>query len=246
MDSDKLVAITGASSKIAESVATKFLEQGYKVVLGYHRNYPYITDEHLHSFDSNLYVEKLDISDPYSIDVFFKSVEKLFPFAELNLVNIAAICPDKELFIQQDDDFIEEIVKVNFIGTLWVTKRYLQTVKKFSTKGAVVNVSSQSSLGAFGLAIYSATKAALNSFTVALAKEVGTISVRVNTVSPDVIKSGSNLTLETNESLHNDKLQSIPMNRIGGPAEVAAAIFWLISNESSYISGANVKISGGR
>lgn len=246
MDRDKLVIITGATSKISGSVTSKFLKKGYKVVLGYHLNYPTLTNEWEHELDSNLAIKAIDISDQNSIDNFFQAIEKITPLAEVNLVNIAAICPDKELFIEQDNNAIKDIVNVNLVGTFLVSKRYLQTVKKLSLKGGIVNVSSQSSLGAFGLAAYGATKAGLNSFTVALAKEVGPISVRVNCVSPDVINSGLNITLGFNESLRKDKVESIPMNRFGNPDEVASAIFWLISDESSYVSGANIKISGGR
>ncbi len=94
------------------------------------------------------------------------------------------------------------------------------------------------------MAIYAASKAAINTFTMAVAREVGVDGVRVNAISPGIIDTDQHSNI-TKERLLN-LVASIPLGRMGEPQEVAVAVIWMLSPDSSYVSGATLSINGGR
>ena len=111
--------------------------------------------------------------------------------------------------------------------------------------GNIINVSSQA--GQFGgnqIAPYAASKAAVNIFTVGLSREVGSEGIRVNAVSPGVIDTGQADMLDP--KVKSALKESIPLRKIGDPMDVAAVILWLISQQSSYVTGVVVPVAGGR
>ena len=111
--------------------------------------------------------------------------------------------------------------------------------------GSIVNLSSQAAqFGGNGLTPYAASKAAINNFTLALAKEVANEGIRVNAVSPGIIETDQNKTLD-NLTLKNN-VKQIPVGRLGTTQEVAHAILWLLSDKAAYVTGAILPIAGGR
>ena len=111
--------------------------------------------------------------------------------------------------------------------------------------GSIVNVSSQA--GQFGgnqISPYAASKAAVNIFTVGLAREVGPEGIRVNAVSPGVINTGQVDLLDQNAK--NALKESIPLGKIGEPDDVSKIIHWLLSQQSSYVTGVIIPVAGGR
>ena len=111
--------------------------------------------------------------------------------------------------------------------------------------GAIVNMSSVASRlgGLSGSSAYTATKGAIDSFSVALAKEVGPEKIRVNTVRPGLIETEIH---ELHGGMNLALAKSVPLGRAGDPDEVARAVLWLASEDASYVHGAVIDVAGGR
>jgi NAD(P)-dependent dehydrogenase (short-subunit alcohol dehydrogenase family) len=144
---------------------------------------------------------------------------------------------------------VERMMAVNVVGPILCAR---EAVRRMSTAhggagGAIVNVSSMAAvLGSPGEYVdYAASKAAVDTFTVGLAREVAEEGIRVNAVRPGVIYT--EIHASGGEPGRVDRVKAtVPMRRGGQPEEVATAIMWLLSSEASYITGAILNISGGR
>ncbi|HEY2013553.1 MAG TPA: SDR family oxidoreductase [Bryobacteraceae bacterium] len=165
------------------------------------------------------------------------------------LVNNAATLERQMRLDQMDAARLERMFKTNVIGTFLCAR---EAVRRMSTRhggpgGAIVNVSSGAArYGSPGEYIdYAATKGAIDTLTVGLAREVAEEGIRVNGVRPGFIYTG--LHAKGGEPARVDRVKTlVPMQRGGEPEEVAAAILWLLSGEASYITGTIVDVAGGR
>jgi NAD(P)-dependent dehydrogenase (short-subunit alcohol dehydrogenase family) len=144
---------------------------------------------------------------------------------------------------------LERVFATNVVGAFLCAR---EAVRRMSTKhggagGAIVNVSSvAATLGSPNEYIdYAASKGAIDTLTVGLAKEVALEGVRVNGVRPGVIATGIHASGGEPDRVERVKA-AVPMRRGGTPEEVARAILWLLSEESSYCTGASIDVSGGR
>jgi NAD(P)-dependent dehydrogenase (short-subunit alcohol dehydrogenase family) len=165
------------------------------------------------------------------------------------LVNNAGILHQQARLDTFSVERLNEVMAVNVIGAFLCAR---EAVRRMSTLhggsgGAIVNVSSAASyIGSPDEYIdYAATKGALDTMTIGLAKEVAAEGVRVNAVRPGLIHTG--IHAAGGEPGRVERLASaIPLQRGGTPAEVAEAILWLASDQSSYVTGALLNVSGGR
>jgi NAD(P)-dependent dehydrogenase (short-subunit alcohol dehydrogenase family) len=144
---------------------------------------------------------------------------------------------------------LEELVAINVVGPMLCAR---EAVKRMSTRygkngGAIVNITSLAArTGGSGEWVhYAATKGAMNSFTIGLAREVAAENIRVNAVSPGLIDT--DIHSAAGEPNRLQRLSpSIPMKRAGTPAEIAAGVVWLLSPAASYVTGTILEIGGGR
>ena len=145
------------------------------------------------------------------------------------------------------DQQIRKIFDVNVVAAIIILKNIVDKLSK--AHGSAIFVGSQAAVtGGRLISAYAASKAALHQIVASVARELASLNIRVNCVSPGVIdtpkmRQSNNITTES--ELHT-LASSIPSGRIGSPQEVATAILWLLSSEASYISGATLPISGGR
>lgn len=165
------------------------------------------------------------------------------------LVNNAGIVERQTRLDEMELDRWKRIFDVNVFGSFLCTR---EAVKRMSTRyegsgGAIVNVSSVASrLGAaFEYVDYAASKGAMDTMTVGLAKEVATEGIRVNGVAPGLIYTDIHTDSGQPDRV-NQNAHKLPMQRGGEPEEVAALIMWLISDEASYVTGSTIEVSGGR
>ena len=142
-------------------------------------------------------------------------------------------------------DELELVLQVNVLGLMHCTQ---EAVRRMSTRhggcgGGIVNVSSGSAyIGNPGSGVhYAVSKGAVNSFTIGLSQELAGEGIRVNAVSPGVTRTD----MPPQEKLESSA-QFIPLGRVGEPIEVAEAIAWLLSDQASYVAGANIRVAGGR
>lgn len=241
--------ITGASSGIGAATALLAARRGYDIAFTYlsQQQQAEAVAEKISALGRKVLFTSVDLSKEADILAWFAQVDAHFGKLDL-LVNNAAILRQK-LFHAIEADELQHLFAVNVIGSFLCAR---EAVKRMSIVngghgGAIVNVSSSASrIGSpFEYIDYAATKGAIDTFTLGLAKEVIREGIRVNAVRPGI----------TNTDMHAKggepgRIQRVapmvPMQRAGEPDEIANAILWLASDESSYITGTILDVTGGR
>lgn len=146
-------------------------------------------------------------------------------------------------FAQSNKERWEEIVNLNLLGTFNCTRAVINHMIE-RRSGKIVSIASTSGvIGMQKAAEYSAAKAGIIGFTKALAKEVGPYGINVNCVSPGVV--GTPRVLEMAKELIPEWTKGIKLGRLAKPEEIASVVFFLVSDESSYITGQNIVVDGG-
>jgi len=168
-------------------------------------------------------------------------VEKQFGWIDI-LVNCAGITRDKTLRKMDEKDW-EDVVNVNLGGVFNVTRQVIEGMIERGF-GRIVNISSvNGQKGQFGQTNYSAAKAGMHGFTMALAQEAARKGVTVNSVSPGYI--ATSMTAAIPEDVRNQIVAGIPMGRMGDPEDIAHTIAFLTDAKCDYITGANIPVNGG-
>ncbi|MDQ3558639.1 MAG: SDR family oxidoreductase, partial [Pseudomonadota bacterium] len=189
-----------------------------------------------------------DVANEDDVLRLFRETEERFGRPS-GLVNNAGIIQPQMRFEAMTAERFRRIVDVNLIGTLLCAR---EAVRRMSTAnggsgGVIVNLSSVAArLGAPGEYVdYAASKGAVDSFTIGLAREVAAEGIRVNAVRPGLIET--DIHASGGDPGRIDRLRSsIPIGREGRPEEVAEAIVWLLSDAASYVNGAILEVTGGR
>lgn len=158
------------------------------------------------------------------------------------LINNAGINKDN-LLIRMSEEEWNEVIDTNLTSLYRMSKEFLKDMMK-NRFGRIINIGSVVGLmGNAGQTNYASTKAALIGFTKSLAREVASRNITVNSVSPGFIDTDMTRTLSDEQK--NKLLDSIPLARIGDAAELASAVNFLASDDSSYITGENINVNGG-
>jgi acetoacetyl-CoA reductase len=158
------------------------------------------------------------------------------------LVNCAGITRDKT-FRKMESAQWEAVINVNLNSVFNVTRPVWEGMLERGW-GRIVNISSvNGQRGQFGQTNYSAAKAGMHGFTMALAQEGAAKGVTVNTVSPGYVETA--MTLAMDDSVRNAIIGGVPMRRMGSPAEIASAVAFLTADENGYVTGANLPVNGG-
>ncbi len=158
------------------------------------------------------------------------------------LVNNAGITKDR-MFLKMTREDWDAVIETNLNSMFNVTKQVVQDMVDKGW-GRIVNISSvNGEKGQAGQTNYSAAKAGMHGFTMALAQELATKGVTVNTVSPGYI--GTDMVKAIREDVLAKIVGTIPVKRLGEPSEIASIIAWLASNEGGYSTGADFSVNGG-
>ena len=242
--------VTGASRGIGAAIASLAAERGYAVAVNFANG----------KADAERLADKItadgrralpiqaDVSDEMQIVRLFKTAEQeLGPIK--GLVNNAAITGGVARVEDVSGGVLARMFAVNVSGTILCSR---EAVQRMSTRcggagGAIVNISSRAAQygGAGEWVHYAASKGAIDSFTIGLAREVATEGIRVNAVAPGLIETG--LHAANGEPGRLQRLMpTIPMQRAGLPSEVAEGVLWLLSPAASYTTGAILEMGGGR
>jgi NAD(P)-dependent dehydrogenase (short-subunit alcohol dehydrogenase family) len=244
------VLITGASRGIGAATARLAASRGYAVCVNYLHNHGAASAlvAEIERAGGRAVAVQADVSVEADVVRLFEAVERdLGPIRAL--VNNAGILERQGRVDEMDAARIGRVFATNVTGAFVCAR---EAVKRMSTRhggsgGAIVNVSSRAAaLGAAGEYVdYAASKAAVDTLTIGLAREVAGEGVRVNGVRAGVILT--DIHGSGGEPGRPDRIApSIPMKRAGQADEVARAILWLLSEEASYCTGAIVDVSGGR
>lgn len=246
----KVAMITGASRGIGAATATRLASEGYAICVNYLTNEQAANEVAAiaRKFGGNAISVQADISCESDVKRLFETTDRELgnPYA---LINNAGILFQQCRVVDMDAERINQVLKTNVTGYFLCCK---EAVVRMSTKtggrgGVIVNVSSAASrIGAGGEYVdYAASKGAVDTLTIGLASEVAQDGIRVNGVRPGFIYT--DMHSSGGEPDRVDRLKNLlPLGRGGQPEEVAAAICWLVSSESSYTTGAFIEVSGGR
>ncbi|WP_455206317.1 3-oxoacyl-ACP reductase FabG [Kaarinaea lacus] len=183
----------------------------------------------------------LNVTDQSSVDAVMETINAEFGAPSI-LVNNAGITRDNLLMRMKDDEW-DDIIQTNLTSVYRLSKACLRAMTK-ARKGRIISISSVvGAAGNAGQTNYSAAKAGLLGFTKSLAREVGTRGITVNAVAPGFIDTDMTKALPDaqREALQKD----IPLNRLGQPEEIAAAVAFLASPDAGYITGETLHVNGG-
>ena len=242
---EKTVLITGASRGIGSSTAEVFASHGFHIILNYVQNEKKamkLAKELEEKYTIQTLCVKADVAEEEEVALMVKKVIDCFGHIDV-LVNNAGIAIDSTFEDKTVHDF-KRIIDVNLIGTFLVSK-YVSSNMKKNGKGAIVNVSSTNGIDSYYpySMDYDASKAGINLLTKNLAVELGP-EIRVNAVAPGWVTTEMNQELD--EEYIQEEEEKIILNRFAEPDEIAKAIYFLASEDASYINGAILQVDGGR
>lgn len=239
----KVAFVTGASRGIGKAIAIELAKEGASILINY-SNDDKGAEETLKEIKKiNGYgaIIKGDISKFNECKIIIEEALKVMGKIDI-LVNNAGIS-HIGLFMDSTQEEIEEVIGTNLLGAMYLTKHVLNNMISRKS-GNIINISSMwGEVGASCEVIYSSAKGGLNSFTKAIAKEVGPSGIRVNCISPGVIRTQMNSFLGEDEKKSLE--EEIPLGRFGNPVEIGKLVVFLASEDSSYITGQIIRADGG-
>ena len=238
--SRKIVLVTGASRGIGRAIAQKFAEEGHFVIgTATSEKGAEAIEEYLS--EAGGIGRVLDVCDEEAIDNLFEKIDSVYGSVNV-LVNNAGITKDGLLMRMKNEDW-SDVIDTNLTSIYRTSRRAIKGMMK-ARSGRIINITSVvGQMGNAGQANYAASKAGVEGFTRALAREIGSRGVTVNCVAPGFVET--DMTEELDERLINSMLDAVPLGRMALPEEIAAAVTFLASDEASYITGEVLAVNGG-
>lgn len=242
---ERSVVVTGAGSGIGFAIANRLAKDGWKVV-GIELN-PEGADKLEKSLGNGHAVIRGDAGDRKILAAGREAAEKLAPLK--GWVNNVGVALMGNLHEPKPEE-VDTVIRVNLMSHFWGASEAIQTWVKHKTTGAIVNMSSAHGRAAFNMwAAYDVAKAGIEGLTRYIAVEYGPVGIRCNSVAPGAIRTPlvDQVIRNSPDSKVAEREMSIihPLERIGEPAEVAATVAWLLSDEASFVSGESVAVDGG-
>lgn len=238
----RLALVTGGSRGLGAGLVQAFLEAGYCV-----ETCARTSTDTVRAWEDDLeYKERFhfataDVANPADAERFVKEAAERWGRIDV-LVNNAGVAREGVIGLF-GDEALDQVIDLNLKGTVYVT-RAASRVMLSRRSGAIVNISSVVGLSGYrGLSVYGATKAALDGLTRALARELGSRGITVNSVAPGYLRT------EMSHGLDEDQLGQIarrtPLGRLGEPEDVARAVLFLTDPANRFLTGQVVVVDGG-
>lgn len=247
---ENVLIVTGGGRGIGAAVARLAAEQGYAVCISYLNNHAAAAGvvAAITGKGGRAISVQADVAVEAQVVRLFEQVDSTLGRLTA-LVNNAGILERQARVEDMDAARIARVLATNVVGSFICAR---EAVRRMSTRhggrgGAIVNLSSRAArLGSPGEYVdYAASKAAVDTLTIGLAKEVAAEGIRVNAVAPGLIYT--DIHASGGEPGRVDRVKNaVPMQRGGYPEEVAQAVLWLLSDQASYTTGATIDVSGGR
>ena len=239
----KVALVTGGVGGIGTAICKKLADAGCKVVANY------LDEAHAREWQAKMAGEgydfaivKCDVSSFEDCKAMGEKLNADFGGVDI-LVNNAGITKDVT-FRKMAADQWNAVLSVNLDSVFNVTKQFIDGMLNKGW-GRIINISSiNGQKGQFGQTNYSAAKAGMHGFTMALAQETARKGITVNSISPGYI--GTEMVMAIPEDVRNQIVAQIPIGRLGKPEEIAALVTFLASEDAAFITGANIAANGGQ
>ena len=233
------IFITGASGGIGSAITKKFYEMGFNLVLTSTSKEKLSNLRNLYGNQHEYYI--LNLSDLTSLALKMNQIVHDHPDISI-LVNNAGLTSDSLLLRMKLEQW-QDVMNTNLSSNFLIVKSILPNMIK-NKKGKILGISSVVAVsGNPGQSNYVSSKSGMIGFYKSLAHEVASRNINVNVVSPGFIVSA--MTEKLTETHKNKMLDNIPMKKFGEPSDVANLVYFLASNEASYITGQNFHVNGG-
>jgi len=240
----RIALVTGGMGGIGTAICKALAESGHTVITTYSKpgkEQAWLADMKGMGF-SDIHAYQCDVTDTAACATMLAQAQQEVGAVDV-LVNNAGITRDGTFKKQSKDDW-DAVIKTNLDSLFNMVKPVLDGMVERGF-GRIINISSiNGQKGQFGQTNYSAAKAGMHGFTMALAQEVARKGVTVNTISPGYI--ATDMVMAVPEEVRNKIIANIPVGRLGKPEEIAGLINYLASDVSGFMTGANLAINGGQ
>ena len=241
-DDKKVVLITGASRGIGAFTATLLAQQGHKVVINYANNDQQATQivENIKAAGGTASRFKADVSQSNQVELLFDYVINMYGKIDV-LINNAGIMNFKKIALL-DDATIDKVIAINLKGSLYAMR---EAAKRLEQGGKIINLSSSViGMKLEGYGIYTASKAAIESLTAILAKELRAKNITVNAVAPG--PTATDLFFEgKSDELIAQLAKASPLERLGTVEDIAAVLNFVVSDDGNWINAQTIRVNGG-
>jgi len=243
----KVALITGASSGIGAATALVFADLGARVALGYHLNEAgaFGTRDKINGSGGKAVAIKSDVRHVDGIRTLIDATTREFGPIDV-LVNNAGSLVRRQRLADVTEETLDDIVALNLKSAIFASQAVAPSMVARG-RGAIINVVSIAghSGGGPGAGAYASAKAALTAFSKSMARELAPSGVRVNAIAPGVIDTPFHEVFSTPEMIRTF-VSTIPLGRVGTPAECANVIAFLASDAASYVVGETIEVNGGQ
>lgn len=242
---NKVAIVTGAGRDIGRAVSIELARRGARVCVNFCSS----------EVDANATLAAIgkvggeavkchaDVTAAKEVDQLVEQTRKAFGDRIDILVNVAGGMVERRPLSQMDEQFFNHVMQLNVTSTFLVTKA---VVPHMPSGSAIVNFASQAGRdgGGPGACAYATSKAAVMTFTRAMAKELGPLGIRVNALCPGMIATTFHDRF-TKDEVRRNVAAATPLRRQGNAEEIATAVAWLASEDAAFVTGANIDINGG-
>lgn len=240
----QVAIVTGASRGIGAAIASRLARDGFAVVVNYLGNEDEAREvvRSIAECGGSAVAVRADVADAAAVRALFDEAERTFGRVDVLINNAGIMPPTLPTLAETDDATFDRLFAVNVKGTFNTLR---EAARRLRTGGRIVNFSSSVIGMAFpGYAVYGATKAAVETFTNIMAKELRGRRITVNAIAPGPTATALFLDGKTPETIERLS-KAAPLERLGAPEDIAAAVSFLVSEDGAWINGQTLRANGG-